>query len=243
MLKDSYGTSGSGEPEPFDLSNLALILKTEWKTGIWLIAICAVLLGILRPGTTETSYHASCTFYIPPYTQKQKDGEQRVVSNHFEQLDNAIALTGSRKYQEKIVELMQDPSGNIDGSFHFTRADKTDLVSITVQSSSLEKAESLCQAVLKVFEQETAPDVSISSIKVVNPISGYTQTQSTSTLKSVVIGALVGGVLYFFYAVIVFFMNRRFKSKQDVEKTLDIPVLVILPEMEKAVYERKKRDD
>lgn len=218
------------EPEKIDIYRFFDVFRRNWKLLIILVAVCALINIIIHPATTTTVYGAKATVYIPPYTTKQVGGKPLIVTNNVSQLPNAIGLIQTKVYQDTIAQKLGVNTISDAGSYQLFRKKDTDIVEFTCTSSSLDKARELCEAVLDTFNNETIQEASMSEAVVVNPVAEYSNVTATSTFRSLVMGALAGMVLYSFYCMYRFITDKKFRSKEEAQEILELPVLSVIPE-------------
>ncbi len=222
------------EPERIDLVQIFHMFFKHWKVLLVLMAVCGVLMGVLRPGTSSTVIGARATLYIPPTVYRTVNGQRRVMSNNLSQVDNALGLITSKVYRDEIAaELGTDSISNY-GSYSVTRQKDTQLITIDAVSSNGDRAEKLCTAVMNVLQNSVGKTVSISDMMVVDPVRGYSNITVTSTLTSVFRGMLIGAGLYCIYVAYKYFTDRTLHSKAEAEEYLELPVLCVLPDIEKS---------
>lgn len=219
------------EPDRIDLVHFIHLFLKHWKILVILMAVCGALLGILRPGTSSTVIGAKSTLYIPPTAYRTENGIRRPISNNVSQIENALGLITSKVYREEIAEELGTGSVSDYGSYTVTRQKDTQLITVDAVSSNTERAEELCSAVIDVLKNSVGKTVFINEMLEVDPVKGYSNITVTSTLTSVIKGALIGLVLYCIYSAYKYFTDRTFHSKQEAEDYLEVPVLCVLPEL------------
>ena len=229
------------EPEKIDLIRLLKRFLRSWKVLVILMVICGAVWGILRPGTSHTSFGARCTIYIPPYTSRMIDDRQVTVSNNTSQISNAIGLIQSKVYRDVVAQELGTDSLASYGSYSVSRTKDTELITINAVGSDEAKAEELCSAVLDVFQSSVGSSVSINSMMVVDPVTGYSNVTASSTISSIFKGMIGGFVLYCIFIVFKLFTDRTIHSKEDAEDYFDIPVLCVVPDLGKDMPQGKKR--
>lgn len=229
------------EPERIDLVKIFRMFLKHWKALMVLMAVCGILMGILRPGTSNTVIGAKATLYIPPTIYRTVNGQRRMSSNNLSQIENALGLITSKVYRDEIAaELGTDSISNY-GSYSVTRQKDTQLITIDVTSSSSDRAEKLCTAVMNVLQNSVGKTVSISNMMVVDPVRGYSNITVTSTLTSVFRGMLIGIAVYCCYIAFKYFTDRTLHSKEEAEEYLEIPILCVLPDLVESSIKKTSR--
>lgn len=220
------------EPDLIDLTKFFKTYFRSWKVLLLAIIVCGALMGTLRPGTTSTVQGASVTLYVPPYLYTEVEGRQVRISNSTAQISNALGLIQSKVYQNSVAEQLGTESLHEYGSYRVERQKDTEIITIRTVGRDQEKSMALCQAVEEVLTQQVGPEVSINEWLEVDPVTPYTNVTVTSTMRSVVIGALIGVALYTVYAAVLYFKDRTLSTKEEAETYLGIPVMAVLPVME-----------
>lgn len=217
------------EPERIDLLKFLKIYFREWKLLLICMAVCGALMGILRPGTSSTVHGASVTLYVPPYVYREVDGKQIRSSNSVSQIQNALGLIQSKVYRDLVAQELGADSLSGYGGYTVSRQKDTELITIRATGPNQEKAMELCSAVQTVFAEQVGKEVSINDMLEVDPVTPFSNVTATSTMRSVLVGSLMGAAFYTVYAAIKYFTDRTLSTKEEVEEYLDLPVLAVFP--------------
>lgn len=220
------------EPDRIDLASFFKTYLRSWKLLVLAMVVCGALMGYLRPGTTSTVEGATVTLYIPPYVYKEIDGRDVRISNNTTQISNALGLIQSKVYRDLVAEQLGADSLSGYGSYSVTRQKDTEIITIRTVGSDREKAMALCTAVKEVLTNRVGTEVSINEMLEVDPVTPYTNVTVTSTIRSVVNGALMGAALYTVYAAVVYFKDRTLATREEAEQYLGLPVMAVFPIIE-----------
>lgn len=217
------------EPEQIDLARFFRTYFRSWKLLVLAMVVCGALMGYFRPGTTSTVQGATVTLYVPPYVYKEIDGREVRISNSTAQISNALGLIQSKVYRDLIAEKLGADSLADYGSYSITRQKDTEIIRIRTVGRDQEKAMEFCSAVEEVLRDQVGREVSINEMLEVDPVTPYTNATATSTMKSVLKGALIGAGLYTVYAAVQYFRDRTLSTKEEAEQYLGMPVMAVFP--------------
>lgn len=154
-----------------------------------------------------------------------------------------VPLVSSRPVAERVIEELgidADPSG-LAASISASVAPDSNLMQIQATSSSPEQAQAVANAVIaataaEAFEienQDRAEGEQANSIIQVVPVEEALLPTSPSSPDypfNLAIGALIGLGAGYAIAFIRTRLDRKIRSVSDVEETIDVPVLGILPD-------------
>lgn len=220
------------EPDRIDLARFFKTYLKSWKLLVLAMVVCGALMGYLRPGTTSTVEGATATLYIPPYVYKEIDGREVRISNNTSQISNALGLIQSKVYRDLVAEQLGADSLSGYGSYSVSRQKDTEIITIRTVGRDKEKAMELCEAVKEVLTNRVGAEVSINEMLEVDPVTPYTNVTATSTMRSVMTGALIGVALYTVYAAVVYFKDRTLATREEAEQYLGLPVMAVFPIIE-----------
>ena len=108
--------------------------------------------------------------------------------------------------------------------------DDTQVMKITVNSTSPEWAQTVCDEILAVSPDIIKEAVEAGSVKVISKASLNLNPISPNIKKNTALGAMVGLVLALGIIVLQVLLDNKINTEEDVTKYLDMTVLGVIPQ-------------
>lgn len=123
-------------------------------------------------------------------------------------------------------------------SITVSTVNSTQVISISMNHEDAEYARRIIEAVVKVAPDIIKDKVEAGSVKVISDarIANNGRPVSPNTTRNAIIGALIGFVLTLAVVIIQEFTNNTFKTEDDVARTLNIPLLGVIPEVDEKEF-------
>jgi len=217
--------------------NLQDLLILLWK-NIILIAVITVFLtisvGLYTKFIIAEQYSSDTTLRVTisqngdPASYNDLLYSQKLVKTYSiiaksrKVLDQVITDLGLTLSYEQLVK-----------SVEVSSVQETDIISIKVTLSDPEEAAIIANKVATVFMKEVKNQVSIDTLSLLDIAIPNKIPVSPNTKLNVVIGFVLGLMLSVGFVLLKEFLDRTFKDESDVEKYLKVPVLGIVPSLDK----------
>ena len=222
-----------------NLSDLLVIIKSHWMALLAATVLCALVVFGYSKVFITPQYRASAQLFVD--TRKvSSEGKDTYMSQTQIAAAKELAATYVHIIKTNTVlnavieELDLDISYNqLKNKITAEVVDETQLLKIYVTDTDKATA-------LKIAEKlvEIAPDMvneKVDSGKLVsidNPeVSSAPVSPNVS--QNTLIGAALGFVLLYGYYLIKRLLDNKFKSAESIQKTLDLPVLGVIPALDK----------
>jgi len=230
-------------------------LLTIFVKSLWIIAVCAILCGtatfIYNKNYVVPIYSAEVMFYIVPvntlgdeYSESARIQLESQGLSYAKQIQNTyLQMLKSHTFTLKLEEDYLNAYGRtLDGDVTISGIPDTQLFKMLVTSNSRDEAYEIANQI-----ETTAPEFMLEiiqndSIRIVDralmpksPINNY-------TARNTLIGALLGAVLVYGVAFMVFILDRRVKGEEDLKARYNVPILGGIVDFDKKyrAYGKKK---
>lgn len=215
---------------------------------VWLILVCAVVLGALVLTFTlnfvTPKYTAKATFYVNNNAQTNSQSVSstdlavalRLVNSYVDLIDSNTVLghvienSGLELTAQQIRSMLKAQTG-----------EETEIFEITVTTTNPQMSADVANAIATYAPAAISQIIDGSNAKVVDYAEVPTSQSSPNYVINTVLGALVGAVLA---AVAIFLqmqMDVRIKSEEDLQKICPVPVLGVVPELTGASAQSSKK--
>ncbi len=225
---------GNKKNNELSISDLLSIIKLKW----FIILIVGVLVAAL-------SFAYSSYFIVPKYrasaqmivdarsdettviTNSQLNTAKQLVLTYAEVIENNLILNAVveeleleenyKQLQEKIsVEVIED----------------TQILQIYVVDADPEKALDIVEKIVELTPVILSERISSSKIASVNEPDVTSSPISPNVFRNTLLGFVLGVVLIYAYFIAKKLLDNRFKSAEDIQKVLDLPVIGVIPALD-----------
>lgn len=205
---------------------------------IWLVALCAVLLGtsvlVYTKNFVSPKYQASVSIYVN--NNSQKDG--MAISS----ADLAVALRLVATYvniiqSDTVLDKVIHETGlmlstaQVRGMITAEAIGETEMFKVTVTTPNPQMSADLANAIADVAPNVISEIIEGSSAKVIDRAKVPTHQSSPNATTNAMIGAVFGALLAMLVILLQMLLDVRVKSEEDLNKICQIPVLGIIPQL------------
>lgn len=215
------------------------LLKTLWKRK-FLIILTALLTGILALGYSvfiaKPTYKSTTRIYVV----NRQQGENPTLTNQDLQAGSYLV----KDYKEIILsqdvlasviselKLSGSPS-DLASKVTVTVPTDTRIVSITVTHADPVEASRIANTLREVAAEKIIAVTKVSDVTTLEEAETPKTPSSPNIRRNTIIGVLAGGVLMVIVVVIVEILDDRVKKPEDIEETLGMTLLGVVPDMNK----------
>lgn len=240
----SVNRSGIPEPQTIDLKELFVYLLEKFKLIIILVVIGAVIGGLYAQFYTTPIYSATSKLYVLSRTDDSKSTSTSVSDL---QVGSQLSVDYTEVFKTwEVHEAVRERLGldysdaELQSKLTISIPDNTRVIYITVKDTDPQMTAALANAYVEAAKEfieskmETAMPSIFSTAKVPKlPIS-------SGSLHYILMGFLAGFLLAICIATVMFVLDDRPKSPEDVAKYSGVPTLAEVPlmTMEKAARSR-----
>ena len=219
-----------------DLRLLVLALMRK----LWLIVLCAVILGAAAFGYTRyfvtPMYRASVTIYVnnnrvniegntAALTSSDLSVAQRLVSTY------VITLKSDRVLNKVAQELDVNLSAaQIRNMISASAVDETEVFEVQITNADPALAAQIANAIAKVAPDEISEIVVGSSTKIIDYAKVPSSPSSPNVMRNTALGAIIGIALAAVIAILQELLDVRVREEQDVVRISDAPILGRIPD-------------
>ncbi|SHK76108.1 YveK family protein [Desulforamulus aeronauticus] len=223
--------------EVIDLRDIWRILKKGKWLLISLPLIAMIVSGIISFFVLTPRYEASTTLMVG----KTYEGQNAMMVQYNDILTaNQLVktysqLAKSRSVVEKVIEFEklnvthEQLSKNID----VKPVKDTQLIQITVEDTNPERAAMLANTTAAVFMGKVVEIMKVGNVNIIdNAVAPESPVKPNKKLNIVVAG-VIGLMIALGLVFLLEFLDRTIKNGDDVQRHLGLPVLGVIPKMDK----------
>ena len=215
------------------------LLKTLWKRK-FLIILTALLTGILALGYSvfiaKPAYKSTTRIYVV----NRQQGENPTLTNQDLQAGSYLV----KDYKEIILsqdvlasviselKLSGSPS-DLASKVTVTVPTDTRIVSITVTHADPAETSRIANTLREVAAEKIIAVTKVSDVTTLEEAETPKTPSSPNIRRNTIIGVLAGGILMVLVVVSVEILDDRVKKPEDIEETLGMTLLGVIPDMSK----------
>lgn len=204
---------------------------------IWIIALCAVILGsavfVYTRKIVKPSYTATVTMYV-----NNNSGNNSTVSS----ANLAVALQLVKTYvniirSDAVLDKVISETGlllsasEIRGMMSAESVNETEMFRLQVTSTDPQMSADIANAVANIAPGEISSIIEGSYAKVVDYAKVPTSPSSPNYVMNTLVGCAAGAVLAVIGIAIATFTDTRIKNEEELATICAIPVLGRIPDM------------
>lgn len=229
MIAQPQNMQGEDNEVEIDLLELLYHIMDHWKLVAACFLVCAVLAGVITKFFMKPEYEATAKMYV-------LSSSDSVVNLSDLQLGSYLASD----YQEVFMthEVTNAVISNLNLSYTYeemqdmltiTNPSGTRILHITIKLTDPEEAAKIANEFLEVASQYVADVMITDRPTVLSTALVPDEPIGPSTIMNTMIGAMIGIVLPCAYLVIVFLLDDKVKSGDDITKVTGMPILAEVP--------------
>lgn len=222
------------ENEVIDLVEILYAIRQHLLEVI-LATVVAAIIGFAASKFLMTPQYSSSAMMI---VNTRQDVTSNVTSD---QINSATKLVATYSIIIKSDTVLQQVIENLGLGMTYSElnsrvsvqaVDDTQVMKITVNSTSPEWAQTVCDEILAVSPDIIKEAVEAGSVKVISKASLNPNPVSPNVKKNTALGAMVGLVLALGVIVLQVILDNKINTEEDVTKYLDMTVLGVIPQYE-----------
>jgi len=204
---------------------------------IWLIVLCAVILGAAAFAFTAAfvtpQYQAKVSFYVnnsnvgqslAGITSSDLDTSQKLVATYVNILKSNTVLDRVAEEADLNVSAQK-----LRGMISAAPMGETEMFEVSVIHSDPVVATNIANIIAEVAPREIAEIVEGSSTKVIDRARVPQSPTSPNMTKSTVVGFFAGAVLAAIVVILQTILDVRIKTEEDLKRICEAPVLGVIP--------------
>lgn len=220
------------ENEVIDLVEILYAIRQHLLEVI-LATVVAAIIGFAASKFLMTPQYSSSAMMI---VNTRQDVTSNVTSD---QINSATKLVATYSIIIKSDTVLQQVIENLELGMTYSElnsrvsvqaVDDTQVMKITVNSTSPEWAQTVCDEILAVSPDIIKEAVEAGSVKVISNPSLATEPVSPNIMKNTMLAAAVGFVLVIGIIVLQVLLDNKINTEEDVTKYLDMTVLGVIPQ-------------
>lgn len=206
---------------------------------LWIMILVAVIAGgsifAVRYVTYEEKYKSTASIYI--LRQESSDDESNYNSDFSLALSVVNDCTTLLTSRAVLLEVIQE--NNLSYSYEqlssmisINNPQSTRYLEISVLSDSPETSKMLVDSICNIGKDKIVSIMGFNQVNIVDEGTLASEPSNSVLSISIILGAIVGFILTYVIAIVIFVFDDRINNPEDVEKYLDLSTLGVVPNTE-----------
>ncbi len=223
-------------------------LITSLMQLIPLIVVITILFGAIGGYVNyfvfEPEYTATTTFYVMNTESDNNNNNYNLYTSstltYYELLaEDYSVLATSRGVEKEVSENLGLVNGLEDYEISVSSVNDTRVMSLTVTGKDSAETQKIADEMVKVFTEKVKDTIGVENVNVVD--YAYVEKTGPKAIRNTVFAALAGAVLTVGIIVIKEFADTSFRTAEEVEDLLGLPVLAQVNRIKSPQSKDKKR--
>lgn len=226
--------------EELDLLELFYVF---WKKKIWLIiaVIWGAAMGVVYTRyMVEPKYSSSVTLILSkPTTEVATDiyntPEGGITQSDIMLNQNLIStyreIMESRRVSKAVIEKLSlnMSYAEFKKCINVSSVKDTDVIKLSITTTEPELSAKIATEMINVFSEEVVKIYNIKNVSIIDEAEVNRNPVNVNYTKNAVIFAMVLFILTALVIFLIYYFDNTIKSKDEIEKLLEVPVLAVIP--------------
>ena len=226
--------------EELDLLELFYVF---WKKKIWLIiaVIWGAAMGVVYTRYMVEPKHSSSVTLIlsKPTTEVATDiyntPEGGITQSDIILNQNLIStyreIMESRRVSKAVIEKLSlnMSYAEFKKCINVSSVKDTDVIKLSITTTEPELSAKIATEMINVFSEEVVKIYNIKNVSIIDEAEVNRNPVNVNYTKNAVIFAMVLFILTALVIFLIYYFDNTIKSKDEIEKLLEVPVLAVIP--------------
>lgn len=218
----------------FDLREMLEILKKRWLMIFIITTIAVGVTGIVNFFVLTPIYESSSTLLVS-YKQNQESVmtyndltmSQKLVNTYSE-------IIKSRSILEEVLKKLDLDLTHEEliKKITVSKVNDTEIIRVNAKDPDPEMAALIANTVSDVFKKEIRNIMEIDNVSTIDTAIASESPEKPNKIMNMAISGLLGLVCSISIVYGLEFFNRTYKTPQDVERYLELPIIGAIPDIE-----------
>jgi capsular polysaccharide biosynthesis protein len=227
----------------FDIQDIFRVLKNNWRIMVCITIIVTIVVGAISFFYIKPTYRANTKVFIGKEQVKDVKYDSNDVEMYQKLLKTYAELIKTNDLIENAIgekNLDIAPSQIMRGLEAVPRTD-TQILQISYESNDNILAKEVLVAVVDEFIKESKVLIPSGTIKVIESADIPQYPVSPNKYRNTAIACLVGFMMGIMVALLKEYMNDTFKTKEQIEKAMEVSVIGMIPIEDKNYTKSKNK--
>ena len=219
--------------ENINISEILDALKKRWKIIVGITLAFTIIAGIISFFVISPKYEVTTKLFIGKENKKAEEYNSSDVMMYQKLLTTYAEVAKTDDLIEKALNKanINEKVRAVKENLKITPRQDTQILEISYIGKDPGKDVSIVQNVTTEFIKEAKKLIPSGNIQVVEKASYPDKPVSPNKKLNILIAFILGLIVSIGLSLLLEFMDNTFKSKEELEKALELPVLGTIPEL------------
>lgn len=223
------------EEQVISISEFFEALKKRWILIVSITLVATLISGVLSFFVIKPTYETSTKVFIG----KEESNQEGYNTNDIQMYQKLLQTYAETIKTNEVVQAAINSTNNTDltvpavkGALTVTPVSDTQILQIKYQNKSPEVAKEILESITNEFVILAKELVPNGNVRVIEAVQLPENPVAPNKKMNVAIAFLLGLMVSVGLVFLIEYLDNTFKSKEELERELDIPVVGIIPEVE-----------
>ncbi len=223
------------EEQVISISEIFEALKKRWILIVSITLVATLISGVLSFFVIKPTYETSTKVFIG----KEESNQEGYNTNDIQMYQKLLQTYAETIKTNEVVQAAINSTNNTDltvpavkGALTVTPVSDTQILQIKYQNKSPEVAKEILEGITNEFVILAKELVPNGNVRVIEAVQLPENPVAPNKKMNVAIAFLLGLMVSVGLVFLIEYLDNTFKSKEELERELDIPVVGIIPEVE-----------
>ena len=223
------------EEQVISISEIFEALKKRWISIVSITLVATLISGILSFFVIKPTYEVSTKVFIG----KEESNQEGYNTNDIQMYQKLLQTYAETIKTNEVVQAAINSTNNTDltvpavkGALTVTPVSDTQILQIKYQNKNPEVAKEVLESITNEFVILAKELVPNGNVRVIEAVQLPENPVAPNKKMNVAIAFLLGLMVSVGLVFLIEYLDNTFKSKEELERELDIPVVGIIPEVE-----------
>ena len=223
------------EEQVISISEIFEALKKRWILIVSITLVATLISGVLSFFVIKPTYEASTKVFVG----KEESSLEGYNTNDIQMYQKLLQTYAETIKTNEVVQAAINSTNNADltvpavkGALTVTPVSDTQILQIKYQNKNPEVAKEVLESITNEFVILAKELVPNGNVRVIEAVQLPENPVAPNKKMNVAIAFLLGLMVSVGLVFLIEYLDNTFKSKEELERELDIPVVGIIPEVE-----------
>ena len=223
------------EEQVISISEIFEAIKKRWILIVSITLVATLISGVLSFFVIKPTYETSTKVFIG----KEESNQEGYNTNDIQMYQKLLQTYAETIKTNEVVQAAINSTNNADltvpavkGALTVTPVSDTQILQIKYQNKSPEVAKAILENITNEFVILAKELVPNGNVRVIEAVQLPENPVAPNKKMNVAIAFLLGLMVSVGLVFLIEYLDNTFKSKEELERELDIPVVGIIPEVE-----------
>lgn len=220
--------------EYINISEILDALKKRYKIIIAITLAFTIIAALVSFFVIKPKYEVTTKLFIGKEQSKTQDFNSNDITMYQKLLSTYAEVVTTNDLVEKAIEKgkIDETAKDVEAGLKVTPRADTQILEISYTGTNKEEAVDIVENITDQFIKESKKLIPNGNIKIIQKAKMPEKPVSPNKKLNILIAFVLGLMVSIGLSLLLEFMDNTYKSKEELEKAVDLPVLGVIPELD-----------